>query len=171
MRRLTSLLVIIIVAACSSNAPTGPSPSPFTLACEARVERGVLPAWARAGFSDAEPIMPHVISRSGEFAAILFGDPLTSPPSPSHNNKILWVAGPKSGSAPARPSASPGPTDLQISAQRMVGATPIGEPVERRVKGGPSPSIVDLPEAGCWRLSLTWADRTDSLDLEYVSPD
>ena len=169
MRLLMSLLVTV-VAACGSPGPSDPSSSSVSSACDARVERGVLPAWARAGFSEAEPIVPHVISRSGEFAAIIFGDPLSSPPSAGHNNKILWAAGPTSGSATARTSTSPAPVALQISAQQMVGETPVGEPVERRVEGGPGPSIVDLPDAGCWRLSLTWADRTDSLDLEYVRP-
>ena len=98
-------------------------------------------------------------ARSREVAAIIFGDPLSSPPSADHANKILWVA--------RQVSAS---TTLEIRAQRIVGATPVGEPVERRVDGGPGPSIVDLPDAGCWRLTLTWADRTDRLDLEYVRP-
>lgn len=161
MRFLTSLLVIFVVAACASPGPGDPSSSSVTSACDARVERGVLPAWARAGFSEAEPIVPHVIGRSSEVAAIIFGDPLSSPPSAGHTNKVLWVA--------RQTSASP--TTLEISAQRMVGATPVGEPVERRVEGGPGPSTVDLPDAGCWRLTLTWANRTDSLDLGYVRPD
>jgi hypothetical protein len=52
----------------------------------------------------------------------------------------------------------------------MVGAAPVGAPEERQVEGGPGPSTIDLPDPGCWRLSLTWGGRTDTLDLEYVSP-
>ena len=104
--------------------------------------------------------MPHAVGRSGEIAAILFGDPLSSPPSTEHTNKVLWVAREASTSAPT----------LTISAQLMDGATPVGAAVERHVDGGPGPSIVDLPDPGCWRLTLTWGDRTDSLDLEYVRP-
>ena len=58
---------------------------------------------------------------------------------------------------------------LDISAQQMDGAMAVGDPVKQSVAGGPGPSIVDLPAAGCWRFTVTWADRTDSLDLEYVT--
>jgi len=33
--------------------------------------------------------------------------------------------------------------------------------------GGPGPSIVDVPAPGCWRLTLSWSARRDSLDLQY----
>jgi hypothetical protein len=29
--------------------------------------------------------------------------------------------------------------------------------------------MLDLPRPGCWRLTLTWADQKDTLDLEYVA--
>ena len=29
-------------------------------------------------------------------------------------------------------------------------------------------SIIDLPQPGCWRLSLTWPGKTDTIDLVYV---
>jgi hypothetical protein len=44
------------------------------------------------------------------------------------------------------------------------------EPVRRTVAGGPGPSIVDLPAAGCWRLALTWSGHTDTMDLVYRPP-
>ena len=44
----------------------------------------------------------------------------------------------------------------------------MGEPVDRLLEGGFAPSIVDLPEAGCWRLTLTYGDQVDSIDLEYI---
>jgi hypothetical protein len=43
---------------------------------------GVIPIWARTGFSEAEPAMPHVLTRSGDVVAIVFGFPLASPPKP-----------------------------------------------------------------------------------------
>jgi len=103
--------------------------------------------------------MPHTIGRAGDIVAILFGDPLTSPPSLDRNNKILWVA--------RRIDAA---SDLHISAQRMDGTAAVGDPVEQSVQGGPGPSTIDLPAAGCWRLTLTWGGRTDRLDLEYIQP-
>jgi hypothetical protein len=121
---------------------------------------GVLPEWAREGFSEPEPSAMHALGRSGEIVAILFGGTLYSPPSPEVSNKILWVA--------RDPATRFG--QLVISAQRMDGSTPVGDLVERIVDGGPGPSTIDLPEAGCWRMTLDWADRTDSLDLEYEAP-
>ncbi len=70
-----------------------------TLPCVAAIDRGVLPDWARAGFSDPEPTAPHVLGRGGRILGVLFGDPLTSPPSPDHQNEISgsrsprWAAG------------------------------------------------------------------------------
>jgi hypothetical protein len=162
MRILTLLAVALVVGACSPTTPSQPpaSSSPTATACAAQVDRGVLPVWARTGFTDPEPKIPHVVGRSGEIAAILFGDPLSSPPSADHANKILWVSRQDTASAPV----------LAIRAQRMDGTAPVGAPVDRQVDGGPGPSFVDLPDPGCWRLTLSWGDRTDTLDLEYVGP-
>lgn len=152
--------IALAVTACGTTTPsTPPATEPASMsACDGHADRGALPAWARGGFSDPEPIMPHVVSVSGEITAILFDDPLSSPPSTERTNKILWVL--RQGEA----------SDLTISAQRMDGTSPVGAHVERRIERFPGPSTVDLPEAGCWRLTLTWADRTDTLDLEYVHP-
>ena len=89
--------------------------------------------------------------------AIIFGNPLKSPPAHGRNNKILWVA----RTAPAESST------LSVRAQRMSGTTSIGSPVSRRVARGPGPSIIDVPVAGCWRFTLTWYGHTDTLDLRY----
>ena len=144
----------------SSGLPGGsPGPSTVPSVCRGRVTTDVLPDWARAGFSDPYPSPSHTVGDSGEVVAILFRYPLTYPPRPDTNNKILWVA---------RDIASF--SDLAISAQLMDGVVPIGIPVERSVAGGPGPSVIDLPADGCWRLTLRWGDQTDSLDLEYIAP-
>jgi hypothetical protein len=127
-------------------APAAPA------ACAAEVAPAVLPEWARSGFSDPEPTMPYVLGDGGHIAAILFG-PLTSPPEPGRNNKILWVA---------REPASPGP--LLITARRSLD----DPPVVREVPGGPGPSGVDLPTPGCWTFDLRWGERTDTVRLNYL---
>jgi hypothetical protein len=127
--------------------------------CRATVIVGVLPVWARGGFSEPRPRMHYVLGRAAKIAALLFGDPLRSPPPKDHNNKILWVS-----HAPAVAGS-----DLRISAQRMAGSTPMGAPVTRSVMGSPGPSIINLPSAGCWRLTLRWSGRVDALDLRYVA--
>jgi hypothetical protein len=136
-------------------APSGAAAS--TRACHSAMRHGVLPTWARTGFSDPRPRMPHVLGRSGEIAAIVFGYPLLAPPAKTRANKILWV----SRRTPRRGG------DLRIRAQRMRGAKPVGKHVVRVIRGGPGPSYLNLPVPGCWRLSLRWSGRSDELDLDY----
>jgi hypothetical protein len=121
------------------------------------VRHNVIPVWARAGFSGPEPRVPYVLGRSGRIVAIVFGFPLRYPPASDRNNKILWVS-----RTPAK-----APAALWIRAVQMDGTRTLGPPQRRIVAGGPGPSIVDLPAAGCWRVTLTWSGRKDSLDLEY----
>ena len=125
--------------------------------CHSGISKGVLPVWARAGFSGPRPRIPHVLGRSGQVLGIVFGYPLRSPPAAGRNNKILWV----SRTLPKTPAP------LWIRAQRLDGTRPLGAPIRQIVPGGPGPSIVDVPEAGCWRVKLSWSGRTDELDLAY----
>jgi hypothetical protein len=122
------------------------------------MRHGVLPPWARTGFSDPRPRMPHVLGRSGEIAAVVFGYPLLSPPAKNRANKILWVS-----RRPIKP-----PDELRIRAQRMRGDKPVGRHVVRVIQGGPGPSYLNLPARGCWRLSLRWSGRSDELDLDFL---
>jgi hypothetical protein len=146
----TALLIGVIAIAVARLASGDESES-----CHAEVRHGVLPEWARAGFSEREPRLPHVVGRKGEIAGLIFVEPLTSPPPRGRQNKILWVA-----REPARP-----PSDLTIRAQRAGG----GAPVTRVVEGGPGPSTVDLPAPGCWRLTLRWSGREDTVDVDYAA--
>lgn len=123
--------------------------------CPDRLSSAPLPTWARTGFRPPELPMPHVLGDQGDIAAVVFGDPLLSPPGKEYNNKILWV------------SRVPQDRDpLKIEA-RLDGS---GEPVLREVPGGPGPSIIDLPKSGCWHLTLRWSGHVDTLALRYVQP-
>jgi hypothetical protein len=161
---LAALAAVVLVSACTASADrTTPAPStPPSPGCTAQVHLNEqLPEWARGGFS-GDARATYAMSYGGQMVGVLFGYPLSQPPQEGRNNKILWVAGPAS-QAPYDPSAAPDSTDLLIDAQ-LNGR---GEPVQRRIAGGPGPSIVDLPSPGCWRLSLRWGGRTDVMDLEY----
>jgi hypothetical protein len=149
--RIASVLVAALGLAV---APASAAAS----ACHPAVRHGVLPSWARTGFSDPRPRMPHVLGRSGEIAAVVFGYPLLSPPAKNRANKILWVS-----RRPIKP-----PDELRIRAQRMRGDRPVGKHVVRVIAGGPGPSYLNLPAHGCWRLSLRWSGRSDELDLDFV---
>ena len=139
---VATVVVVVVAVAGGKSEPR----------CGQAVDRGVLPEWARTGFSDREPRIAHAIGREGELAAILFSDPLTEPPASGEpTNKILWVA---------RRTPPPGPLKLT--------ATSGDRTLEREVEGGPGPSSVDLP-AGCWRIGARWPGGRDKLDLTYAA--
>lgn len=161
------LSCLILVAGCDVNPPANPSTPPPTSShptspadtdgspCARPLQTGPLPAWARAGFT-GDTSMPHVIGDRGEIVAALFGHPLTANrPADGPSNKILWVA-----KTPSDPGQS---GDLVISAK--LDGTQVS--ADRRVTGGPGPSIIDLPQPGCWHLTLTWPGHTDTMTLAY----
>jgi hypothetical protein len=147
---IAAVAFVVAVAAAAA--------SPSTPACHSVVRQGVLPTWARTGFSDPRPRLPHVLGRSGEIAALVFGYPLRSPAAKDRGNKILWVSRRDVKAL----------SDLRIHAQRMDGRRRVGRPVTRVVVGGPGPSGINLPAPGCWRLTLRWSGRVDELDLQYA---
>jgi hypothetical protein len=106
------------------------------------------------GFSPPDQAMPYVVGDRGDIVAIVFGDPLLAPPDKERSNKILWVS---------RVPEQPG-SPLKIEA-RLDGS---GTPVTREVPGGPGPSGIDMPKAGCWHLTLRWSGYVDRLNLRYV---
>jgi hypothetical protein len=151
-------IAALLAAGAAAAAPAAAGSSSTVPVCHSVVHHGVLPTWARTGFSAPRPRLPHVIGRSGQIAALVFGSPLRSPPAKDRGNKILWVS-----RRAVRPLS-----DLRIRAQRMEGRRRVGRPVTRVVVGGPGPSGINLPAPGCWRLTLRWSGRTDELDLRYV---
>jgi hypothetical protein len=153
---ITAGVLVGIGVPGSARTPTG-TPGPELAGCITPVPDAVLPPWARGGFSDPTPRMAYVRGHKGTIVAILFGQPLTASPAADHNNnnnKILWVS---------RLSQEP-VTDLRIDAHLVDGSAT----AHRTVAGGPGPSIVDLPEPGCWHLTLRWSGHTDRLNLAYL---
>ncbi|GAA1477104.1 hypothetical protein GCM10009623_15500 [Nocardioides aestuarii] len=152
---VAALLPVALGPDETGRAPASPADPTTAGSCVSPVPSGLLPAWARAGFSSPRPRIPHVVGDDGGIAAILFAQPLTSPPSDDHNNKVLWVSRETGDGSPLRITAT-----LDDGSRR----------VSRVVEGGPGPSYLDLPEPGCWRLALRWGDEEDSLSLAYTSP-
>jgi hypothetical protein len=155
---VVGLVGAVAVARARDDGVARPVPAaPSVVAeCPARLTPQLIPEWARAGFSEAQPRSPLVLGDRGTIVAIVFGNPLLAPTDPDqHSNKILWVT---------RDAPAPGP--LRIDAVPEDG----GPAVERSVPEGPGPSIVDLPAAGCWRLTLTWNGGTDTMRLRYTPP-
>ena len=85
---------------------------------------------------------------------MLFGWPLTAPPAHDHQNKILRVARTSQGGDPLRIDA------------RLAGSDDV---VQRQVAGGPGPSVIDMPTAGCWRFDLVWSGHHDQVSVPYAA--
>lgn len=152
---------VLLLAGCAGAqraAPAADGDSTTPTGCAARVETGALPDWADEGFH-GDSRMPHVFGARGEIVAVLFGHPLAQVRPDASSNKILWVARPATTSPAAGAS-----TTLEIIATLDGTDTT----VTHEVAGGPGPSIIDLPRAGCWHLDLRWAGRTDTMDLVYA---
>ncbi|MEV4120148.1 hypothetical protein [Micromonospora sp. NPDC049645] len=126
--------------------------------CGSRVETGSLPDWADAGFS-GDARVPHVFGTKGDIVAVLFSHPLRQVRTDGSTNKILWVA--RAATTSPDPAA---PATLVITATLDGTDTR----VTREVAGGPGPSGIDMPQAGCWHLDLRWSGHTDTMDLVYA---
>lgn len=118
--------------------------------CAGNVTTDPLPTWARGGFSSAGLNTPHVLGEHGKILAVLFVQPRVHQPAGTYN-KILWVA--RAGYGPLHISAH-----LQGTSQTTT----------RELPNGPGPSYVDMPAAGCWQMSLSWAGYHDTLALQYL---
>jgi hypothetical protein len=151
VKKLAAIVAVVVLAGCTGNADE-PDPAP-SRGCGSPVRTDALPSWARTGFSGDGSGNQHVYGDRGQILAVLFGAPLSSPPDPVRSNKILWVS--------REPVVSG--DQLEITAELDGTTVRAGH----TVRGGPGPSIVDLPRAGCWHLTLSWSGRTDTMDLSY----
>jgi hypothetical protein len=156
-------VAVTLTSSCASSSPatSRPKTSGAHAAgggdCSVAASDTQLPIWARAGFSNPTGDQPHVLGARGDIVAILWSkkDALHAPPLADQNNKILWVS-----RLPLRPTSP-----LKIAAI-LVGRHTT---VYREVTGGPGPSYVNLPAAGCWTLDLSWSGHTDQVRLRYVA--
>ena len=149
---------LLTVAACTGVpvrevTPTAPVSVAVEMSCEASVETGPLPEWAQVGFTPPDQPIAHVSGESGDIVGVIFNDPLDAPPVADRNNKILWVA--RTGGAPLRIHATLNGSGLSA---------------DREVEGGPGPSTIDMPEAGCWTFALTWGENQDHVAVPYAGP-
>lgn len=117
-------------------------------ACAGAVTTTALPTWARTGFTPRGFHWPHVVSDHGQIIAVLFGPLRVHQPAGTHN-KVLWVA--KTGYGP-----------LHIRAQLEGTSRTV-----TRTLADIGPSYVNMPAAGCWRMSLSWSPYHDTIALRY----
>jgi hypothetical protein len=123
--------------------------------------RGRLPTWTAPAFSDTSPgptPWPAAISQRGTVAAVVFGYPLRAGNPAGRLNKVLWIMKlPRLGS-PLRIEATPVDAAKPLIRSTFPADSSPGEIY---------PSYVNVPTAGCWRLTLHWAGHEDSVDLRY----
>jgi hypothetical protein len=164
MVRRAALLVIAMLAGAGCSAGHASSPaSPASgltgpsAACSTVFSLRPLPVWARGGFSPPTTPMPYVMGARGNIVAILWGNPdyLRAPPRTEPQNKILWVS---------RLSVRPG--DSLLIRATLNGTS---HSATREVTGGPGPSLINLPAAGCWTFNLSWSGHHDQLSLRYLA--
>jgi hypothetical protein len=132
--------------------------------CASAVVYGSLPTWARSGFTPPSVAMPYVLGSRGDIVAVLWAqhDPLVTPTPPNRANKILWVS-----KLPVAAGSSW--SSLQITARQLIGGAPVGAVQRRTVLGGPGPSTIDMPTAGCWQFTLRWSGNVDTVNLPYAA--
>jgi hypothetical protein len=140
----------------SDPAAASASALPATGCGETAISTDALPTWAHgAGLPTG---VPYAQSREANVVAILFGYPLhVGEPADGRNNKILWyVRHPRDGQ-PLTITARHSEGEPTVSASAPAGAGP----------GEIYPSIVDVPSAGCWHMTLEWNGHTATIELPY----
>jgi hypothetical protein len=142
-----------LVDGSSSSGPATSSSTVSPLSCLSAVTTSPLPVWARTGFTPPDQAIAHVTGSKGNIVGVLFGS-LHAPPAADEGNKILWVATGTGGA---------GDPDLKIHA--TLNGSDIA--VDRVVTGGPGPSLIDVPKAGCWTFTLSWSGHQEQLALPY----
>ena len=175
MHRCIAVIAWLAVAACSSStaaAHPSPSPSPSvnrqpTTAAQmvpggcsgTQVYKGGEPDWlTTAGDNNNPKGLPYFITSPASAAGFLFAYPLRAGSVSNPNNKILWVVGvPRDGS------------DLHVTGHPQNAPTPT---VDQSFPANSSPgeiypSIIDVPNPGCWHFDLSWGKNKTSVDLVY----
>ena len=155
-RHAVALLMTFLGAAACTGTPSRTTPpgsessTAVALSCVGSEQLGPLPTWARAGFTPPDQPVAHVTGRRGEIVGVVFGHPLHAPPMAGRGNKILWVA--QTYGAPLEIHATLNGSDLAV---------------DREVPGGPGPSLIDMPRAGCWTFTLSGGAQHDELAVPY----
>jgi hypothetical protein len=89
-------------------------------------------------------------------------EPFMFPPVPDRQNKILWEL--------QRPGHAADTADLLITASLNDSELVVHRRVEGQVTPGRTrPSIINVPEPGCWTFSLAWGAEHDTVSVLYRS--
>jgi len=119
---------------------------------------GIPDTLTRSTGDNAPSGLPYAVTHPATAAGFIFGYPLHAPSAGvGYANKILWVVGaPRTG-------------DLVIDGVPLGKSGPMVH-YSFPASSGPGeiyPSVVDVPEAGCWAFTLRFAGRTAEVELAY----
>jgi hypothetical protein len=159
------LLIALALTACTD--PAGPQretrPAPPPAATFSALD-GVEPATTHESLPCPAAAQRELVGRRQRIIGHSFGwpEPFRSPPLRDRHNKILWEL-----QLPGHGAAT---TDLLITASLNDSEMVVHRRVEGHVTPGRSrPSIIDVPEPGCWTFSLTWGADRDTVSVRYRS--
>ena len=153
---LASLAIANIVPSGRSSVPPA-TQAPAPAGCSTPSTATPIPSSAR----DANPPAgtPRLLSPDGKVLAVVFGNPLYSPESPSRANKILWIVREPRGGKPLVITATlPGSRAVHLSF-----------PADS-VPGQIYPSDNNVRKPGCWHFTLSWNGHHSSMNLRYIAP-
>jgi hypothetical protein len=121
--------------------------------------KGGVPAWLDAAGDNNNPdFLPYVIANPPDAAAFLFANPLRAGHPANPSNKVFWVVGlPRNGTA------------MQLTDHPVGKSTPaVRDSIPADSSPGEIyPSIVDVPEPGCWHFDLRWAGNKAAIELQF----
>jgi hypothetical protein len=161
MRTLLLVSAVALLASGCSNAPSAASRTPpaspppgATIVpggCASTVVlQGGAPSWTH------QLEIPYVLATPPVVAGFIFGYPLRAGHPTNPANKILWQV-----------NALPYGPSLDITAH-LVGSNAAA--VTQSVgflDNGDLPSIVDMPQPGCWHMDLSWSGHHAAMELQY----
>jgi hypothetical protein len=101
---------------------------------------------------------PFALSAHRDVTAYLFGFPLRAGHPTGRLNKVLWIMRLPRKGLPLRITAHPLHTVRPLVSETLPDDAGPGQIY---------PSYVNVPSAGCWRLTLRWAGHRDSIALWY----
>ena len=160
-----TLLMVLALTACSNPAEpqretrAAQPPPGATLATPDGADEA---APARQSLPCPAPAQRELVGRRHRIVGHSFGwpEPFRSPPLPDRHNKILWEL--------QRTGQAGDTADLLITASLNGSEIVIHRRVEGHVTPGRSrPSIIDMPEPGCWTFTLAWGAERDTVSLRY----
>ena len=161
-----TLLIALALTACTGTAEPqretrATPPSAATLATPDGVESATP---ARESLPCPGDVQRELVGRRHRIVGHSFAWPeaFRSPPLPDRHNKILWEL--------QRPGRAADTADLLITASLNDSDMVVHRRVEGHVTPGRTrPSIIDVPEPGCWTFSLTWGAERDMVSVRYKS--